>query len=158
MRTVRSVCERRGEAAQSLVEFSLILPVLLILVFGVIDFGMGLRAYISVSQATREGARYASVGNAAGTFTAGGTGECNGSTKTTTVGKVCSTLDGLKLANISSVSVTYPNGQSPGNSVHVSMNYSYHYITPLKALIGFFSAGSLPGTLTISSSTDMRLE
>ncbi len=134
------------------------LPVLLILVFGIIDFGMGLRAYISVSQATREGARYAAVGNAAGTFTAGGTGECNGSTTTTTVGRVCSALDGLKLSDIQSVSVTYPNGQSPGNSVHVSVNYSYHYITPIKAIVGFFSAGALPGALTISSSTDMRIE
>lgn len=132
MRTVPSVRPRRGEAAQSLVEFSLMLPVLLILVFGIIDFGMGLRAYISVSQATREGARYAAVGNAAGTFTAGGVGECNGSTNTTTVGKVCSTLDGLKLSDIQSVSVTYPNGQAPGNSVHVSVSYSYHYITPIQ--------------------------
>ena len=59
------------DVGQSLVEFAMVLPILAILVFGIIDFGMGLRAYITVAQATREGARYASVGNAAGTFTSG---------------------------------------------------------------------------------------
>ena len=44
---------RRREEAQSLAEFALILPMFLILVFGVIDFGMGLRAYITLSSATR---------------------------------------------------------------------------------------------------------
>lgn len=139
-------------------ELALILPTFLILTLGIIDFGMGLRAYISVSAATREGARYAAVGNPAGTFVSGGSGECNGSTSTTAVGKVCSTLDGLGLANISSVSVTYPNGNSPGNSVHVQTQYQYHYITPLRSVVNFVSAGALPGYLTIKSATDMRLE
>jgi len=149
---------RRREAAQSLVEFSLMLPLFLILVFGVIDFGMGLRAYISVAQATREGARFAAIGNTAGTFTTGGSGECNGTTTTTTVGKVCATMNGLDLTKVGSVSVTYPNGNAPGNTVHVSASYNYQYITPLRRLVNFFSAGSLGSTITVSSATDMRLE
>jgi Flp pilus assembly protein TadG len=149
---------KKREAAQSLVEFSMMLPIFLILLFGVFDFGMGLRAYISVAQATREGARFASIGNPAGTFTSGGTGDCNGSTNTTTVGKVCSTMGGLNLANVSSVSVTYPTGNSPGRSVRVSAQYDYHYITPLRRLVTFFSAGALGSTITVSSTTDMRLE
>jgi Flp pilus assembly protein TadG len=149
---------RRDERAQSLVELALIVPLLLILTLGVIDFGMGLRAYISVAAATREGARYAAIGNPAGTFVSGGTGECNGSTSTTTVGKVCSTLDGLGLSNIQTVSVTYPNGDAPGNSVSVQTQYRYHYITPLRRVVNFLSAGALPGYITISSGTDMRLE
>ncbi len=149
---------RRREAAQSLVEFSLMIPLFLILVFGIIDFGMGLRAYISVAQATREGARFASIGNPAGTFTTGGSGECDGSTTTTTVGKVCATMNGLDLTKLGSVSVTYPNGNSPGNSVHVSASYNYQYITPLRRLVNFFSAGALGSTIPVNSSTDMRLE
>jgi Flp pilus assembly protein TadG len=149
---------KRSERGQSLVEFSFMMPVFLILVFGIIDFGMGLRAYITVAQATREGARYASIGSAAGTFTTGGSGECNGSTTTTVVGRVCGTMNGLDLTRLSSVAVTYPNGNVPGNTVHVSANYSYRYITPLRALIQFFSGGSLGASIPISSSTDMRLE
>ncbi len=148
----------RHERGQSLAEFALLVPVFLILVFGVIDFGMGLRSYITVAQATREGARFGALGNPAGTFTAGGSGQCNGSTDTTVVGKVCSTMDGLKLGNVTSVSVTYPNGDTPGNSVRVSATYNYSYITPVQRLIHFFSGGSLGPTIPITSTVDMRLE
>ena len=148
----------RREKAQSLAEFAMVVPIFLILVFGIIDFGMGLRAYITVSQATREGARYASVGNPAGTFAGGGTGQCDGATTTSAVGRVCSAMDGLNLTNIQTVSVTYPNGQIPGNSVRVHTEYQYHYITPVRALLSAFSGGSIPAYLTISSTTDMRLE
>jgi Flp pilus assembly protein TadG len=134
------------------------IPFFLILVFGIIDFGMGLRAYISVTQATREGARFASVGNPKGTFVSGGTGECNGSTTTTVVGRVCRTINGLDLSDVQTVSVTYPSGQAPGNSVSVSAEYRYHYITPIKGIVNVLSGGSLPNYLTISSATDMRLE
>jgi len=147
-----------GEGAQSLVEFALMIPFFLILVFGIIDFGLGLRAYITVTQAAREGARYAAVGNPKGTFVSGGTGECNGSTTTTAVGRVCRTINGLDLTDVQDVSVTYPSGQAPGNSVSVSAEYRYHYITPIKGIVNVLSGGSLPSYLTISSDTDMRLE
>ena len=149
---------RTRERGQSLVEFALIVPIFIILVFGIIDFGMGLRAYITVTQATREGARYAAVGNPAGTFTAGGSGQCNGTTNTSAVGKVCSTLNGMNLTNVQDVDVTYPSGNTPGNPVRVHAEYEYHYITPVKAVVNFFSAGAMDETITVSSTTDMRLE
>jgi hypothetical protein len=148
----------RGEGAQSLLEFALVAPMLLILVFGIIDFGLGLRAYISVSSATREGARYAAVGNPAGTFSSGGSGECDGSTSTTVVGKTCTTLKGLDLANVQDVSVTYPSGQAPGESVVVEMDYEYEYITPVQRIVNFLSGGTISDSLTITAKTDMRLE
>jgi len=49
----------RSQRSQSLVEFSLIAPVLLLLIFGVVDFGRGLYIYITLMQATNEGARTA---------------------------------------------------------------------------------------------------
>jgi hypothetical protein len=136
----------------------MILPVFIIICFGIIDFGMGLRAYITVAQATREGGRYAAVGNPAGTFTSGGSGDCNGTTTTSTVGKVCSTLNGLNLTHVTSVSVTYPQGNEPGKPVRVRAEYEYHYITPLRSILGFFSGGAIDETIDISSTTDMRLE
>ncbi len=144
----------RGKRGQSLVEFSLILPVLLIIVFGIVDFGLGLRSYISLTNATREGARFAAVGNPAGSFPS----ECNGTTTTTVIGRTCVAVEGLDRSQITSVTVTYPNGQGPGDSVVVSANYTYHYITPVGDLIHFFSGGTLQETLTLSTSTDMRLE
>ena len=161
----------RNDRAQSLVEFALIVPMLLILVFGVIDFGMGLRAYISVAAATREGGRYGTVGNPPGTFVSGGSGECNGTTTTTTVGKVCATISGLNLANVQNVKVEACDTASPpicapattanllpGRSVRVTADYRYYYITPVKRLINFVSAGALTDYLTVSATTDMRIE
>ena len=150
--TIRGrLCAGRG---QSLVEFALILPVLMIMVFGIIDFGMGLRSYISLTNATREGARFAAIGNVAGAYPA----NCDGTSNTTVIGRVCYTIEGLDLADLTSVSVTYPNGQMPGNSVVVSADYTYNYITPLGDIVDFFSGGSFPDALSLSTSTDMRLE
>lgn len=150
-RVSRLLRSRRG---QSLVEFSLVLPVLLIMVFGIIDFGLGLRSYISLTNATREGARFAAVGNPAGSFPS----QCDGTTTTTVIGRTCVAVEGLNRSNITSVTVTYPDGQGPGNSVIVSADYTYQYITPLGDIIHFFSGGTLTETLPLSTSTDMRLE
>src|SRR5258708_3259846 len=49
----------RGSVA---VEFALLLPVLLLLIFGIIDFGRAINAQITLTQAAREGARLASLG------------------------------------------------------------------------------------------------
>ena len=48
--------ERRG---QSLVEFGLVLPILLVLVVGILEFGIAFRTYQVVTNSAREGARTA---------------------------------------------------------------------------------------------------
>lgn len=150
---------RGREEGQSLTEFALILPIFLILVFGIIDFGMGLRAYITVAQATREGARYGIVGNQAGSFPA----DCNGSTQNSIVGKVCTTMDGLNLANVQTVETTCPTTSStppcnPGDPVRVRAEYRYQYITPVRAIVNVLSGGAMPSYITVTSTTTMRQE
>ena len=56
------------------------------------------------------------------------------------------------------MSITYPDGQFPGNNVHVVVTYRYHYITPVNNLVNILSGGSIPDYLTVTSATDMRLE
>lgn len=51
--------ERRGEKSQALVEFALVAPVLLLLSFGIIDFGRALYFYVTIGNTAREVARYA---------------------------------------------------------------------------------------------------
>ena len=46
---------------QTLIEFALIAPVFVILLFGIIDFGLMLNQRITLEHAVREGARYAAV-------------------------------------------------------------------------------------------------
>jgi Flp pilus assembly protein TadG len=48
------------EKGSSLVEFSLILPLLILIISGVADFGRAYHDYIIISNASREGARFAS--------------------------------------------------------------------------------------------------
>jgi Flp pilus assembly protein TadG len=52
----------RGERGQALVEFTIVLPILLLLVLGIIQFGVVFNNYITLTDAVRAGARQASVG------------------------------------------------------------------------------------------------
>lgn len=51
---------RRDERGQSVVEMALVMFLLLLLVAGVADFGRAFNNYIIITNASREGARYAS--------------------------------------------------------------------------------------------------
>ncbi len=48
---------KRGQRSQALIEFSLVSPVLLLLLFGIIDLGRGIFYYDTLYHAAREGAR-----------------------------------------------------------------------------------------------------
>lgn len=55
---------RRGERAQGMLEFALTLPILLMLLFGIMEFGRMMFTYVSVVTAAREAARWgAASGN-----------------------------------------------------------------------------------------------
>lgn len=145
-------------------EFALVVPIFLILVMGIVDFGMGFKTSITVTNAAREGARFGAVGWPAGSYPA----DCNDSATDdiTVVGRTCSAL-GVSQATLTekvqSVSVTYverngiPETQT-GDSLVVSMTYKYDFITPLGSMLSTFTGGSIPATLTLESTTDMRLE
>jgi Flp pilus assembly protein TadG len=53
----------RRERGQSLVEAAVILPILLLLVAAVVDFGRAFDTYIVLTNAAREGARFGSLAN-----------------------------------------------------------------------------------------------
>ena len=48
---------KNGEKGQALVEFTLLIPIFMLLLFAIIDFGMGFYSWITVTNAAREGAR-----------------------------------------------------------------------------------------------------
>lgn len=51
-----------GEKGQALVELALALPVLVVLLLGILEFGMLLSVYLTVEHAAREGARLGATG------------------------------------------------------------------------------------------------
>lgn len=45
----------------ALVEFAIVVPILLLLLVGILDTGRAVNAYVTISNASREGARYAAL-------------------------------------------------------------------------------------------------
>jgi Flp pilus assembly protein TadG len=58
----RRKIDLRSEQGQSLTEFALALPILALLLFAVIQFGIAFNHYVTITDATRAGARRAAVG------------------------------------------------------------------------------------------------
>lgn len=52
----------RNNKGQSIVELALILPIIIILLFGIFEFGRVFNAYMVIANASRQGARVGSVG------------------------------------------------------------------------------------------------
>lgn len=63
--------ERRGERGQATVEFAIILPVMLLVVVGLIQFGKAFNYWINLNHIANEGARWAVV-NKIPQYTCGG--------------------------------------------------------------------------------------
>jgi Flp pilus assembly protein TadG len=153
----------RRERGQALLEFALVVPIFLVLVFGIVDFGWALKTWITVTNSAREGARFGAVGWAPGTYPT----NCNESAADdiTVVGRTCSTL-AADLADLRSVSATYEEhngvpGVQTGDSVVVSMTYKYDFITPLGSFIGGWikkDCGGVEADICFHGHADMRVE
>jgi Flp pilus assembly protein TadG len=139
MTTVRP--SRRGsrERGQAPVELALVVPIFLVLVLGIVDFGWALRSWIAVGNSAREGARVGAVGASCDDI------------------KQRAVDTSTDLLNLSDVSVKNCQGE-PGTSVVVTVTHDYSFITPVGSLLTTFSGGTLPSTVTMTSSNDMRIE
>lgn len=62
VKMMRQALWARGRRGTASVEFALVLPLLLALLFGIIEFGFVFKDQLSLQQAAREGARVAAVG------------------------------------------------------------------------------------------------
>lgn len=87
----------RSEDGQSLVEFALVLPVLLLLATGILEFGLMFNQYLSLTDAAQAGARALALD----------AGQTNGD--------VCSAEEQKLMApNFPTLDLTQDNFQSPG--------------------------------------------
>ena len=139
---IRRITRRTGkrERGQSLVEFALVLPIFLLVLFAIVDFGMAFHAWITVTNSAREGARLGAVRASA----------------TDVEQRVRDTADSL---NEDDLLVTVTNAEGdPGESVVVDVSYGYSLITPLADILGMISGGTIGDELTLGSKADMRLE
>ena len=140
-------CLFRRQEGQSALEFVLVLPVFVVAFLIVVDLGMLMYQYVSVSNAVREGARFGAVNC--------GDGSCDPLDLTTesvsdrTIARSSGVLNPLS----SSVTVgwldnTVPldnNNRGRGDSVVVKVDHDYDFMF-------------LPGTIPVVSCADMSLE
>lgn len=109
---------RRHEHGASIVEFAIVLPLLLLLIGGMIDFGRLFYTEVMITNAAREGARAAMYGNSP---TSRATAALSGkvSNATITVNQACAA------------------GATTGNAqITVSVPYQWVMLKPAMALFG----------------------
>jgi Flp pilus assembly protein TadG len=128
-----------SERGQAIVETALVLPVLVLIVFGSLEFGRVVNAWSIVTQASREGARMGAVNCARDPL-------CGTQVDTA----ITNALVGL---DAGSATVNYTVAPyASGDRFRVQIDYPVTIVTPL---IGAFFGG---GTVTVHGDTSMRLE
>lgn len=138
---------RRDKQGAQLVEFAILLPILLLLVIGIFEFGRSYFTWIIITNSAREGARAAAVGADA----------------TTVTNRVISAVGGLPVAGpptscppavgVERALCIQPSNLQgdPGTSATVQVGYNFKPIAP-----GFaFLTGDM---MVLVATSTMRLE
>jgi Flp pilus assembly protein TadG len=108
---VKKRIQIRNEQGQTMTEFALVLPVLALILFAVIQFGIVFNNYVTLTDATRAGARRAAVSRQA---------PSHDSSVIAAVRNSASNLDSSKLT------VPPPTSSwAPGSDVTVTASYPY---------------------------------
>lgn len=156
-RAVRATSRRfaRETHAGPIVEFAIIVPVLLILLLGVIDFARAFFTQNSLVAAVREGARYAAVQES----------PCVAATQTAIRNRVAAfapTMGGAAVTNNAAmIPITIALkagstcGANPGDVTLITVeivNYPYVYLTPVFRLL------KKTGTINLSAKAVYRWE
>lgn len=134
-RPARRAPRDRGAAA---VEFALLLPLLMLLVFGIVDFGRALNAQITLTQAAREGARMAALGEA------------------NVVSGTQAAATGLSPVGVT-VTSSCPAGAGAGVNAVVKVTYTFTFVTPVSAIAKIFGSG-FGSTISLSAQGVMPCE
>ena len=123
------------EKGQSMVEFAMIVPILLLIVVGIIEFGFMFSGFLTLTNASREAARAISLG----------------ATDANAIQRAKDSsmqLDGTQM-----VVVIDPNSgtRQQGDMVTVTISYEYDFLTPfMEAILG--------SNFMLETDTTMRVE
>ncbi len=125
----------KNDKGQSLVEFAILLPLLLLLLMGILEFALMLNSYLTINNSAREGAR---LGIVAGS---------NIEIKQLII-KISSNLDSENLV----VNITPLEGsRKSGDTLRVEIVYNYQVIIPILSNI-------LNNVVVLKAQTSMRIE
>lgn len=124
----------RNQKGQSLVEFAIILPLILLIVMGIAQFGLLFNSYLTIQNATREGARTGVVG--------GTNNEIRQS--------ILNTSPYLKEENLT-IHINPKDNRRSGETLTVQIIYNYPLTVPIINNI-------LGKTVQLNAQTSMRIE
>ena len=126
----------KEEKGQSIVEFALILPILLMIFMGVFDFGWLLHKQIQLDQATRAGARRAAIG--------ADNAEVKQAVFNTCAFDVTEDMISIEVRDENGNPIADSEDRTPDNYFYVSVDVDdVEFITPLKALVDSIGAVNL---------------
>lgn len=139
------------ERGQSLVEFALVLPVLLLILMGVFDLGRAIYAFNAVSNAAREGARTAIVDQGPDDIVPGALSAAVEAANQ-------ATALGLDPTDPADVQVTFPDPGGGGMcatpaigcTAKVEVHYEFEPLTPM--------ISTILGPIDVSAVTEMPIE
>jgi Flp pilus assembly protein TadG len=130
---------KRNESGAALVEFTLVLPLLLLLVLGALDFGKAFNYWIDETHLAHEGARFAAVDKNPG----------GGATLQESIKQRANTPE---LESALQVCVSFPNGPVVGEPVEVQVTSTYNFLSFIAGELSIAPQKELRATST------MRLE
>jgi hypothetical protein len=166
----KRLCRTRGT---TMVEMALVLPLLLLLLFGILEFGWLIKEYLGLNQAAREGVRAAAVGAMTGNIQA-------------RVQAQAGTLDTTQLVWCSGWSDSEPgvygrvmrydnrtgtflapeqlgddtdsscNTAKPGDQIGIMVTYEHRLVTG--SLLAWLADSTKPGVVTLHSHMVIRRE
>jgi Flp pilus assembly protein TadG len=137
----------RDDTGAALVEFALILPVFVLLLFGALDLGKAYNYWIDETQLAHEGARYAAVNK---------NPDPNASNLVTAIRNQADTAE-LRNGGTGSVPdplrvcVYLPDGPAVGNRVRVEVTSTYRFMSFLSSKLGLLQK-------PVVADSTMRLE
>ncbi len=144
--------QQSSEAGAALVEFALVLPILLVLLLGMLDFGKAFNYWIDETHLANEGARWAVVNKNPG----GG-----GASLQEYIRQQADTPElrngGPSVAGPLQICISFPTDASDGTAgqvgdpVHVTASADYTWLSFIAARVGIAQT-------TITGSATMRLE
>jgi len=151
-RTPIAASMRRAEHGQGLVEFALILPFVVVMFFGIIQFGFLFGGQIALVNAVRDATRYAS------------TSPVNSNPTTQTTNALKSGVPGYTgTATVAYSYCYYPDPLTPltySTRIHVQVTYGHPLFIPLVGRVfdGIDANGLVDNKFTVIVREDMRVE
>ena len=129
---------KSDDTGAAAVEFALVLPVLLLLVFGIIDFGRAYHSQVTLTHGAREGVRILALGGT----------QADVQTKLN--------AGGLTPGALGTVTIGRADACPAATDARLVINETFRFVTPLPGLAAFYGGSVWSSTVPLKGEAVMR--